>query len=149
MSQRMLGVVVIASGALLAVGSLLPWQHYGAAPGFGGEPHSAVEMLAYKWTAIFLVAAIFAVVVGVRVSRNGGSKRWTLAGAGAFLVCLVFTGTQGFTYPAPSKYLTVHSFGTGLWISLLASIVGLATCAYLYISPRTTRSAVVPQYEPA
>ncbi len=145
MSQRMLGVFVIASGVLLALGSVLPWQRYGAVPGFVGEPHSAVELLAYRVIALFLVVAIYAVVVGVRVAQERSSGRWAMACAGGFFLCLLFTVVHGTSYPALSKNLAVHSFGIGFWLSLLASTVGLAACAYLYISPRTRRPAVVPQ----
>ena len=126
-------LIAIGAGVLVVLGSLLAWATVSAgiinvsAAGTSGDG---------TITLIFGIVAIVAVAIFVR-----GQAMWSLIGAGvSFLVSLgvSFYDTINISSTQIGNSV-IHadvSVGIGLWLCLLASILGTATVAYIFAARR-------------
>lgn len=127
-------LVAIGAGSLVVLGSLLAWATVSAgiinasAAGTDGDG---------KVTLIFGLVAIAAVAIFMKIRSV-----WLLIGAGvAFLVCLgvsIYDTINVSSTHIGNSVIQAHvSVGIGLWLCLIASILGAATVAYMFANQRS------------
>ena len=132
-------LVAIGAGVLVVLGSLLAWATVSAgiinasAAGTDGDG---------KATLIFGLVAIAAVVIFIKVRSV-----WLLIAAGvAFLVCLgisIYDTINVSSTHVGNSVIQAHvSVGIGLWLCLIASILGVASMAYMFVNQRSKVATV-------
>jgi len=127
----------IGAGALLALGSLLPWAT--ATTPFGSISKDGTS----GDGVITLILAAVAILSGV-LSLHGEKAKSGWAGLGAVAFALAGAGSIAdmSSLPIPSTNLVIVSVGIGLWLCVIGSIVGfIAACSATYSSSRGSRVA--------
>ena len=131
-------LVAIGAGILVALGSLLAWATVSAgiinasAAGTNGDG---------KITLIFGVVAVVAIILFITMR----SIWWIVGATVAFLVALgvsVYdTVNVSSTHVGNDVIQANVGVGIGLWLCLIASIVGVAISVYLFVKEREKRVA--------
>jgi hypothetical protein len=118
---------MIGAGALLVIGSLLPWATLETVFGSvskNGTSGDGVFTLVFGLIGILLGSFMF------RVSRRG----WAVFATIVFLLGAVVSVIDMSTLPTPSgqaaRYAVV-SVGSGLWLCLVASLAGAVASGYV------------------
>jgi hypothetical protein len=122
----------IGAGALLALGSLLPWAT--ASTPFGSISKDGTS----GDGVITLILAAIAILCGV-LSLHGekGKSGWAGLGAVAFLLAGAVSIYDMSSLPIPSTNLVIVSVGIGLWLCTIGAIVGLiAACFATYATSK-------------
>ena len=143
-SRNVLGGVLIASGALLAVGSMLPW----ATISFGPISASVNGTSGDGRFTLFLAVPVL--ITGILLLQRELEKAWTIVSGIALVAAFGLTAYDLSSLPSPShsssgaiQFNIKVQLGTGLWLCLVASIVGLVVNGILLFgkvesaSPRT------------
>ena len=132
-------LVAIGAGVLVVLGSLLAWATVSAgiinasAAGTDGDG---------KATLIFGLVAVAAVATFIKVRSV-----WLLIATGvAFLVSLgisIYDTINVSSTHVGNSVIQAHvSVGIGLWLCLIASILGVATAAYMFANERSKVATV-------
>ena len=125
--------VAIGAGILVALGSLLSWASVSAGiinvsvAGTNGDG---------KVTLVFGILAVIAVIVFIKIPK----VLW-VAGAGvAFLVALgvsIYDMIHISSTSVGNSVIQANvSIGIGLWLCLIASILGVAASVYIFVNQR-------------
>jgi hypothetical protein len=110
--------VVVGSSALLIVGSLLPWTVWDS--GYG-------TVTSYGWKAggpstLFLGLVVLA--LAIPIARSSPRVGWPIGAMCLFLVALLVSGNHIAKISLPASHGGTFSVGVGVWLCLVASIVG-------------------------
>jgi hypothetical protein len=133
--------IVIGAGAVLALGSLLPWAT--VTSGFGS--------ISVNGTSgdgdITLVFGIIGVVMGVLLVRGFVATGWLVGTGVVFLAALGVSLHDASDVSSVSNQITQDvgvNVGFGLWLCVLASIAGLAATVVLFIQRRNVEQSQRP-----
>ena len=133
--------IVIGAGALLALGSLLPWATVSS--GFGSISVNGTS----GDGGITLVFGVIAVVMGVLLARGFVATGWLVGTGVVFLVALGVSLHDASDVSSVSNQLAADvgvNVGFGLWLCLLASIAGLVATVVLFIQRRNVEQSQRP-----
>ncbi len=118
--------VIVASSALLMVGSLLPWTVWYS--GYG-------TVTAYGWkvggpTTLFLGLVVPA--LAIPIARSSPRAGWPIGATCLFVVALFVSGDHIANVPSPGPLGGSFSVGVGVWLCLTASIVGALASMFVW-----------------
>jgi len=142
---KVLPGTVVGCGAVIAIGSLLPWANV------------AFSVLSIGVTGtrtsdgkITLVCGILVLVLGVLMFRGRVADGWLIGGGVLLLVALGLSihevssvtsvaGNDPALQLGGGSYISV-TVGAGLWLCLIASVIGLAAIIFAFVSSRMLSS---------
>lgn len=132
-SIKLLPGIVIGAGALLILGSVLPWA----------TVSTAFLSLSVNGTAgdggITLTLGIVALVIGVLLVRGFVATGWLIGVGVIFLIALGVSLHDASDVSSVSSQLSQDvgvSVGIGLWLCLLASVSGLVATIVIFTQRR-------------
>jgi hypothetical protein len=118
--------VIVASSALLMVGSLLPWTVWDS--GYG-------NVTSYGWkaggpTTLFLGLVVLA--LAIPIARSSPRVGWPIGAMCLFVVALFVSGNHIAQVLLPASYGGAFSVGVGVWLCLAASIIGALASLFVW-----------------
>ena len=129
---------VIGSGAVLALGSVLPWATVSSAFGSISVNGTSGD------GGITLVLGVIAIVMGVLLVRGFVATGWLVGTGAVFLVALGVSLHDASDVSSVSSRISNDiglSVGFGLWLCLLASIAGLVATVVLFVQRRNVEKS--------
>jgi len=128
--------VIVASSALLMVGSLFPWtvwdSGYGTVTAYGWE--------AGGWSTLLL--GLLALAPAIRIARSSARVGWPIGAMCMFAVALFVSGNHIATVPSRGAF----TVGVGVWLCLAGSIIGAMASLFVWrsLSDRGVSLATAP-----
>jgi hypothetical protein len=135
-STKLLPGLVIGAGALLILGSLLPWATVSSRFGSISVDGTSGD------GKITLILGVVALAMGVVLLQRKISTGWLVGTGVVFLAALGITikdASDVSSVPNPVAELVGVHVGFGLWLGMIASIVGAVAIVLLFLERRTAK----------
>ena len=121
--------VVIGAGAVLALGSILPWATVTTAIVTASKNGTSGDGVAT------LIGAALAVILGLFLLQGDLGLVWKVGGLVVFLCSFAVSVNDASTLPTSSEFASV-SVGIGLWLCIIASLIGIVATGIKTFSRR-------------
>ena len=127
--------VLLGSGIVLALGSLLPWVTASTVFGSISKDGTSGDGV------ITLICAAIIVILAIMMLRRNVAMGWTVGGGIVSVVALGVSVYDASTLPLGNQYASVQ-VGFGLWLCIIASVVATGVVGMVFIQNRKAQSVV-------